>query len=211
VISSIYEPSSGRVLFKGEDITGGAPYATTERGVGRTFQTIRLFGGLSVLENVMIGAHCRTRAGVLGIALQTPKVRAEEVATREKALHRLEMVNLKDVAGEPAASLPPGQQRMVEIARALMTEPELLLLDEPTAGLTPSETDRIMSLVSDIRDRGTTVLLVEHKMRFVMGIADSITALNFGKKIAEGKPETVVNDEEVIRAYLGRGGQYASH
>jgi branched-chain amino acid transport system ATP-binding protein len=207
MITGLYTPTSGTLLFDGESLAGLKPDAVTARGVGRTFQNIRLFANMTALENVLVGQHSRLKAGLLGILLRTRKVVEEERDARAKALELLDYVGLpRGRADEVSKNLPYGDQRRLEIARALATEPKLLLLDEPTAGMNPQETAELTRLMRQIRDdRGVTVLLIEHDMKVVMGISEQVTVLDHGAKIAEGAPEEVRANEQVIEAYLGKG------
>jgi branched-chain amino acid transport system permease protein len=204
MLSGLYVPTAGEILLEGRAISGQKSHRITSRGMARTFQNIRLFGELSVLENVLIGQHGHTRSGLLTSVLQPPSQRAEEAGMRKKALEMLAFVGLKGKEFDQANSLPYGQQRLLELARALASDPKLLLLDEPAAGLNAAETDALVELLFQICDRGITILLVEHDMSLVMNVSDHITVLNFGKKIAEGSAEEVEHNQEVIDAYLGR-------
>lgn len=203
VISGIYPPTAGRVFFNGEDITNMKPYRIKTRGIARTFQNIHLFKKLSVLDNVKIGCHCRGRAGVFGALTRLPGVKNEEKAILEKSLEVLEIVGLANKQEETANNLAYGEQRRLEIARALAAEPLLLLLDEPAAGMNPNEKKNLMEMLKRIRAMGITIMLVEHDMKFVMSISDRVDVLNYGQKIASGTPEEVQNNPLVITAYLG--------
>ena len=201
-----YNPTGGKIYFNNERINGLKPYQITPRGIARTFQNIRLFGQMSVLDNVLIGQHCRTGTGLFGAILRTSASKKEEARAREIALEMLDFVRLADKMDERACNLSYGEQRRLEIARALAADPILLLLDEPAAGMNPQETITLIDLIRQIRDRmGKTILLIEHDMKVVMGISGRVAVLNYGKKIAEGTPHEVQSNKEVIKAYLGEG------
>lgn len=203
LLTGVYSPSQGSIYFKNKEINNLKPYQITKLGIARTFQNIRLFGDMSVLDNVMIGQHCRTRTGIFGAIFRPPAVREEEKSVKEKAMELLEFVGLADAAHEKAKYLPYGKQRKLEMARALATDPELILLDEPAAGMNPQETNDLIDLILKVNRMGKTVLLIEHDMKLVMGICQRVVVLDYGKKIADGTPEEVKNDENVLKAYLG--------
>lgn len=209
IISGILRAEKGTITFDGRNITGMKPYQVANLGISRTFQTLNLFPRMTVLENVMIGRHCRTNSGMFSSALTAPGQRHEEKRIRENAAGRLEELGLGGLAEMQAVSLSFGQRRMVELARALSTEPTLLLLDEPASGLNNRETDELAKLILRIRDSGITILLVEHDMSLVMDISDDILVLNYGVPIAEGSPTAIRNNSEVISVYLGGELQHA--
>ena len=203
LISGVLKPTEGQVYFKGLKITGLKCHQIAALGLTRTFQNLQLFGNMTVLENVMVGEHIRSKTGLLGAALRLPTTKMEEIAIRQRAAEHLKVVGLESRADEPAENLAFGQQRLVEIARALAADPEVLLLDEPAAGLNAGDTRDLVALLRRLKGAGKTILLVEHDMDTVMGVADKVIVLDFGAKIAEGTPAEIQANQLVIKAYLG--------
>ena len=211
VVTGVFRPTAGQIVFQGRSIVGKKRYQVTKLGVARTFQNIRLFPEMTALENVMVGADAHHRTSIAGAMLRLPRHRAEERQGRATASELLTLVGIPHRADATARNLPYGDQRRVEIARALATNPKLLLLDEPAAGFNPREKRALSDLIRTVRDRGYSILLIEHDMGVVMNICDRISVLDFGRKIAEGTPREIQADERVINAYLGVASSQDSH
>ena len=210
LITGLLPPTGGRIEFNGQNLAGLQPHEITRLGIGRTFQNIRIFKDMSLLENVMVGLHGQLHYGALGLLASSGLFRSEERRARERAHELLSWVRLDHKAKDKADNLSYGEQRKLELARALATNPKLLLLDEPVAGMNSTEKDELMGEIRNISERGYTIFMIEHDMRFVMGLCADIAVLNFGRIIARGNPEAIRNDPQVIEAYLGREDDEAS-
>jgi branched-chain amino acid transport system ATP-binding protein len=211
MITGVYPPTKGTIAYQGKKLNNLTSHRIISKGIARTFQNIRLFKSMTVLENVQVGMHCRTRSGAFRALFKSPFAIREEREIVEKAFEILEFLGLADYGNEYASNLAYGDQRRLEIARAVATRPKTLLLDEPAAGMNPSETAELMDLILKLRDTGLTIFLVEHDMRLVMGISEMVIVLDHGQKIAEGEPKEIQENEKVIEAYLGTKAKKMNH